>query len=202
MRKMLILLLLVSFTGCELLKDCPEIIKGKPENHLISDNELTAVRYLITSNNLNSDNCLFYKYEVDYLRYYHVWCNQYVNNLKIFSNDLIFHFDPQGHFESLSGTIISEIDVDPFPVMSSTEARAIYLQKLDEDGSDSDSKRKIKKHCLRCELGYYDLNAGVSYTTPEFILAWKISPDGSVYPSALINDPEESLINYDNGIRY
>jgi Zn-dependent metalloprotease len=202
MKRILIPLLLLHFLSCERLKDCPEIIKGKSEDHLISDQELSTVKSLFISNNLNYDNFQFNRLQKDDLGHHHVRCFQYVNNLKILSNDLIFHFDAQGHYYTLSGTIISTMDIEPSPSMDISELREIYLKSLEEDDSYFGSKKKIENDCLRCELGYYNLNAGISYTTPDFRLAWKIKPDKSDYPVAVVNDSEKSLIYYDNGIRY
>jgi Zn-dependent metalloprotease len=202
MKKAIIILILSQLFGCVFFKDCPDVIKGKPKNHIVSDKDLSSIKSLFSYNGLSLDNYQFYQLQRDELGYAHVRCFQFVNNLKLLSDDLIFHFDNHSIYNFLSGTIISNIEVDSSPTMNVSEVKNIFLKRIDEDDSFYGNKRKIENDCFLCELGYWDLNAGISYSTPDFRLAWKIKSDQSDYPMAIINDSEESIIYYDNGIRY
>jgi hypothetical protein len=202
MKNTLILIFTIALFSCEDQKTCQEIIMGKPDNHLITDSELSTVKSMFKSNNLNLDNFQVYRLQIDDLGQYHVRCYQYVNNLKLLLNDEIFHFDRLGYYKSLSGEIIDMIDIEPSPAMDIQEVKDIFFQSLEKDKSYSGDKRDIEDGCIICELGYFNLNSGISYTSPDFRLAWIVRPDGSDYPFALIIDPEKALKYYDNGIRY
>jgi Zn-dependent metalloprotease len=211
MKRILSLVLLISLGACENSKDsvtCDdtdfsyEIVKGKPDNNLISTAELDTVKDLFELNNLNFDNFLVYRFEKDDLGYIHVKCYQYINNLKVFSNDVIFHFDYKGHYCALSGELISNIDIKTSPSMHVCEVINLFLLNIECDNFKGYPIKEYIAGGFKCELGYYDLNAGVGYASQNFKRAWRISPNEQDYPYALINDSDYSLIYYDNGIRY
>ena len=202
MKKVLILIILIHLFACEKSKLCSDVIKSKPDNHLISDSELKTVISLFKSNNLNLDNFLIYRLQKDDLGYTHVRCYQYINNLNVFSDDVIFHFDKQGHYYFLSGELISNIDIKPSPSMDVREVIKLFFHNVENDGFYSNNKKQIEDGCFLCELGYFDLNAGTSYASQNFRLVWRIRPEESEYPYAFINDSDNTLIYYDNGIRY
>jgi Zn-dependent metalloprotease len=202
MKKVLVLIILIHLFACEKSQLCSDIVKGKPENHLISDSELNIVTSLFKSNNLSLDNFCVFRLQKDDLGYSHVRCYQYINNLKILSDYVIFHFDKTGHYYFLSGEIIPNIDIKPSPSMDVREVISLFLQSVKNDDFYSTSIKQIENGCISCEIGYYDLNAGISYASQNFKLAWRIRPEESEYPFALINDSNNTLIYYDNGIRY
>ncbi len=203
MRKILIPVILFLAFACENSIEnssvCPDCIKGKPENHLINAQDLTTAKFLFSSNNINLDNYRIYEFGIDDIGYRHVRCYQYVNNLILLNEKLIFHFDALAKLKSLSGTIITDIDCDSIPSMDISDVKKIYIQKVGEDDAPNIDKTKIEDGCLLCEFGYYNVNAYVSFSTPVFILAWKVKPEGSAYPYAYINDSTRTVINYYNG---
>lgn len=201
MKKYIVLLVLLQLVSCETGKFCSDVIRGKPD-HLISDKELTAVKSLFKSNNLSLDNFQVYRLQLDDLGHHHVRCYQFVNDLNVFSNEVIFHFNKTGHYSSISGEIISEISIDPYPVLDQQAVTQLFLKRGETDEFSSENLRDFKGRCYSCEIGYWDLNAGISYTTPDFRLAWRVKPEGHDYPVAIINDAESKIIYYDNGIRY
>jgi Zn-dependent metalloprotease len=203
MKKILIPVFLFLLIACENSSEisniCPDCIKGKPENHLISAQDLNTVKFLFSSNNINLDNYRVYEFGKDDIGMRHVRCYQYVNNLNLLNELLIFHFDAFGKFKSLSGNIISDIDCDSIPLMDISDIKTMYLQKVGEDSAKNIDKTKIKNGCILCESGYYNVNAYISFSTPDFILAWKVKPEGSTYPFAYINDSAKTVIKYING---
>lgn len=201
MGKCAIFLLMFFAVSCEVLTDCPKLVQGKPRGQLVSDQEFSTIKTLFKSNNLPYDSYQFFRLERDDLGIYHARCFQYVNNLKVLSGELIFHFDSRGHYESISGEIVSGIDVDDLPSMSLNEVENLFLNKVKEDHFYAGS-RKVMNDCIICELGYFNRNSGISYATPEYLLAWRVRPQKSDYPYAIIIDSEESVISFDNGIRY
>lgn len=204
MKKILISVILIQLFACE--KDnvniCSDLIKGKPINHLISDQEFNTVKSLFKSNNLSLDNFQVYKLQKDNLGYTHVRCYQYINDLIVFYGDVIFHFDNQNHYYILSGDLISDINVRPYSLLSTWQVGKLFLQSIKNDHFYGNDILHYENSCFSCELGYYDLNGGISYASPNFRLVWKIRPESSQYPYALIDDSERTLLYYDNGLRY
>jgi Zn-dependent metalloprotease len=200
MKKIFVLLIFISLVSCEELKICTDEIKGKPENNLIVESDFNTVKSLFSTNGLSLDNFLVYRLQKDELGYKHVRCYQYVNNLQVFSDDVIFHFNAQNKYYFLSGETINGIDISSDPNMNRSEAVELFLKTADEDGRYT--RNSLKDECFQCEIGYYDLNAGISYASHNFRLAWKIKCEDSDFPFAYINDTDKSMIYYDNGIRY
>ena len=86
--------------------------------------------------------------------------------------------------------------------MSTWEVGKMFLQNIKNDSYNRDKINQYEDGCFSCELGYYDLNAGIGYASQNFRLAWRITPEGSEYPVAYINDSDNSLIYYFDGIIY
>lgn len=201
MKKYIFLLILLQLVSCETGKFCSDVISGKPD-HLISDKELVAVKALFKSNNLSLDNFQVYRFQLDDLGHHHVRCYQFVNDINVFSNEVIFHFDKTGHYYFLSGEIISEINIDPSPGLDQQSVIRLFLKRGEADEFQGENLKDLEDKCFSCEIGYWDLNTGISYADTDFRLAWRIKPEGRDYPVAIINDEENKVIYYDNGIRY
>jgi Zn-dependent metalloprotease len=200
MKRITFLLFLFYICSCEDSNHCTDIIKGKPDNNLIAESDLNIVKFLFNTNNLSLDNFFVYRLQKDNLGYNHVRCYQYINNLQVFSDEVIFHFNAQNQYNFLSGEIISEINISPDPKLSKNEAVKLFLELVDEDGLYT--SKSLKDDCFLCEIGYYDLNAGSGNPTHNFKLAWKIHQEDSDIPFAYINDTDNRKIYYDNGVRY
>jgi len=200
MKKIVFLSFLILLSSCEKSNYCSEIIKGKPNNHLINDSDLQTVKSLFELNNLSLNNFLVYRLLKDDMGYKHVKCYQYVNNLKVFTDEVIFHFDAQNHYYVLSGELISGINIKTSPSLSKNDVIKIFLKNVEKDSHNNPNLEQIKDGCFLCELGYYDLNAGISYASQNFRRAWKINPEDSEFPVAFINDSDKSLIYYFSGI--
>lgn len=200
MKKLLAFIIFISLISCEDSKYCTDTITGMPDQNLISESDLSTVSSLFGTIGMSLNKYLVFRFQTDQLGGKHVKCYQYVNNIKIFSDEIIFHFDSQNRFTSLSGEIISTIDINSVPKMSKNDVVKLFLELVDEDGRFS--SRSLKNECIQCEIGYYDLNAGTSNQTHNFKLTWKIRGEDSVYPFAYINDTDKSKIYYDNGVRY
>lgn len=200
MKKIPVLIILICIVSCEDSKNCTDLIKGKPDYNLIAESDFNTVKSLFSANNLSLDNFLVFRLQKDDLGYKHVRCYQYVNNLQVFSDEVIFHFNTQNQYYFLSGEIISGIDISSNPKMSRSEAVNLFLDLVDDDGHFNSNN--LSDDCFKCEIGYYDLNAGTGNSTHSFKLAWKIQREDSDTPFAYIDDTDKSKIYYDNGIRY
>jgi len=194
--------LFISFISCQKDKNknnyCVNDISDYPSRALLTDNELKSIGALFDYNQMNYANYQFYKFQTDELGQQHVKCFQYINNLKIFTNDLIFHFGQNNRYSSLSGDLIKAISLDVKPQMAPGEIIDIFIDQVGKDHYYSTSE--IINSCFETEFGYYDLNAGTSYKPNLFTKAWFVKPKGREYPIAYIDDSKNSLIYYFNGI--
>jgi len=199
MKRIVIPLLLVLTVSCEMLSDCPKLVKGKPEGHLVDDSELKTIKTLFRASNLSYENYQFYSLECILSGEFYVSCHQYVNDLKVWTDDLFFHFDKNGRFESLSGDIVSAIDAGTSPSMDVTQAESRFLGRMNEDSFFRNSK-SVANGCITCELVYYDIAGMSGGSTPDYVLAWLVKPEKSDYPVAVIKDSDQSVLYYNNGI--
>jgi Zn-dependent metalloprotease len=181
---------------------CVNKVLDNPNTIIISEEELIVVKPLFESNRIDYSNYLFYKLQTDELGYHHVRCYQFINNLKVFTNDLIFHFNQAGKYYYLSGNLITKIDLNPESSMIQNNVIKKYLNELNNDDCYTGNKEDIIKGCFDVEFVYYNLNAGISNADKNFTKAWKVKPKSKKYPFAYINDMTSNTIYYDNGIRY
>jgi Zn-dependent metalloprotease len=209
----LTILLLIGFISCEsdtaseieiesTNEYCINRILNNPDSIILPEAELSFIKTLFNANHISFNNYQFYSLQKDELGYHHIRCRQFINNLDVFSNVLFFHFDSNGNYSSQSGTIINETLPDPKPSMNEKNVVEKFLSELNKDGFHSNNTEAIKSGCFDCELGYYNLNAGKSFTVNNFARVWKVKSKNREYPYAIINDSNGSVIYYDNGIRY
>jgi Zn-dependent metalloprotease len=181
---------------------CVNQIRNSSATIVLSLHQMDTIKLLFDYNHLDYSKYLFYSLQNDELGYHHVRCYQFENNLQVFTNDLIFHFNDKNNYYFLSGYLVGKINLDTSSKMSSDSVVAKYLYALEQDKDYVDDKKEIFNNCFDLEFGYYDLNAGTSNTSKNFTKAWKIKPAKSDYPYAYINDTKSEIISYDNGIRY
>jgi Zn-dependent metalloprotease len=181
---------------------CINRIFDSPRIQLISEEDFNEVKSLFVSNNLDYSNFQFFKFQTDNFGYHHARCYPFINNLKVFTNDLIFHFDKNNNYKSMSGHLVDGIDLDSIPSMDKKSVIEKYLNEINNDEFNSAKKDSIIKNCFELEFGYYDLNAGKSFSVKNFTKAWKVYPKAKVYPFVYVNDMTSNIIYYDNGIRY
>lgn len=163
--------------------------------------EIDSIKYLFDVNQLDYTKYQFHGFMRDDLGYHHIFCSQYKNGLKLFTNDLGFHFNQRNEYSFLSGEIIGMITLSVKPAMNQRRAVAKYIDALNNDNFNFANKEAIKSNCFDVQFGYYDLNAGTG-NNAEFTKAWKVKPADMDYPYAYINDKNSSVILYDNGIRF
>lgn len=202
MRKTQILLLVLFLVSCEKKHDCPDIVSGLPEYEDITNQELGSISSLFILNGLNQENLHFSNLFIDEFGHRHASCYQYVNNLKILSGELVYHFNGLGKFYWLSGHYADIIDLGTVPDLAVADLKNIYRNSMDNDTYFSSSSKQIAEGCVVCELGYFNLNSGTEIETPLWCLAWNVHPDNADYPAAIINDSNGFLINYKNGINH
>jgi len=180
---------------------CVKTIKDSPTTNVLSKSEMDVIKSLFNNNHLNYKELRFTRLQKDELGHHHVRCYQFINNLKVFTSDLIFHFDKNNRYYFLSGDLISAIDLNTKPSMNQDLIVEKFINAL-QDNIYIGDKEKIINGCFNVEFGYYDLNAGIGYADAKFTKAWLIKPRNQDYPFAYINDKNSEVIYYDNGIRY
>jgi hypothetical protein len=149
-------------------------------NHtLLPDKEIDTIKYLFRKNNLGSTNLQFselYKHDDSKA----VFCNQYVNNLKVFIYILGFRFNESDSLTSSSGQKITGIDLPNTPRLSNSYVRGVFVNELGKGDflifSDSINE-VIANGCINIEFGYFDLNIS-QYMQYKFTPAWHVQPVG------------------------
>jgi len=195
-----------SFISCEQFETesqyCVNRIHNSVTTISLLQNQIDSIKYLFDYNHLDNTKYQFYSFQLDELGYHHVKCYQFKNNLKLFTNDLIFHFNEKNYYYFLSGKLIEKVSLDSKSTMHYNSVVKKFIYALDQDKDFFGDKEIIKNNCFDVEFGYYDLNIGISNTSENFTKAWKINPTNNDYPYAYINDMNSVVICYDNGIRY
>jgi len=179
---------------------CINRISDKPAQLLVNNEEMLIIKTLFETNHLNYSNYQFYRLETDQIGYQHARCYQFVNGLKVFYNELIFHFDPKGGFSSLSGNIIEGIPPGNNPSMCENNIVAIFLAEISKDEYYKHNFESLKSGCFDIEFGYYDLNTDLGIKDRRYTKAWKVTPKGTEYPVAFINDINSSVLYFFNGV--
>jgi len=196
----IVLLLSGSFSSCYQEEPRKEeepcvnrIIQDSPSTTVLSKSEIDEIKRLFNASQLDYKQYQFSQFQKDELDYKHVRCKQFINGLKILTSDLIFHFDKNDRYYSLSGRIVGKIDLDVIPSMNQDDVVQIYIDYVLNDQCRSDaSKEEIINGCFDIEFGYailYDY-----WSSNIFSKVWHISPKGSIYPTARINDDNAKLI--------
>jgi|GEM_PF-2046769 len=217
MNNMLLLIGIISiaFLSCEQIEEDEEIFVDNcplvndstfyveriysSRTHKVSNGDLKTINYLFAKNNITLNNLRVYKLQTDELGYYHVRCDQYYDGLPLFTEAVIFHFENGGYLYYISGDMIDSINIDTIPDISA-ESTGVILYKCITSDSDSHQVLMKKSTCFEAELGIFDINAGVSYTDKNFVLAWKVEPRNAESPHLIINAKTDSLIRYYNGV--
>jgi len=181
---------------------CIRRIVTNPDTCIISEENLNTIKTLFESNHLDYSKYQFFKFVTDDFGGHHAGCYQFIHDLKVFSNTLIFHFNQAGNYYSLSGDIIEDIPLNAIPSMNQKYVVDKFLIELSKDHLYAGSKEEISHGCFDVEFGYYDLNAGAGLVEKKFTKAWRVKPKNNKCPVAYINDMTSGVIYYDNGIRY
>ena len=173
---------------------CVNKIINSPNTSILSEAELKTIKSLFDFNHLSYSNLQFFRLQTDELGYHHVRCYQYINNLILYSNDLIFHFNQNNVYYFLSGDLFNKIDLDNKTTMNQNDVIEIFFKEVEKDFYSID-----EINCVDLEFGYCDLDTDTGGDHP-FAKAWRVKPKGKDYPVAYIDDTKHELIGYSNGI--
>lgn len=204
------IVLIICFISCNKLNEvaspvvnkenkyCITRLRSNPDSILVSQGDLSIAKSLFDFNQLDYHTLQFYRVQTnDPLGYYHVRCNQFVNGLKVFREDVIFHFKPTKKYDLLSGKLVAHIDLDTVPSMPHDTLIDMFIEKLNKD--DFYKMNTYPDSCFDIEFGYFDY---YGFPEPNYIKAWKVTLKDREYPYTFINDITSTAFYYDNGIRY
>jgi Zn-dependent metalloprotease len=159
---------------------------------------MDSVKYLFARNKLDYTKFLFIGYQKDEYGSY-VRCDQFVNNLIVFTSEVVFEFDKNDNYTFLSGHLAQTTNLSTRPFMNQYRVARKFVDAIEQDGVYK-GNTEITGGCFDVEFGYYDLNAGTNNTGEKITKAWKIHPTNNDYPFAYINDENLEIIYFDNGI--
>ena len=185
--------------SCKTAKNasCVQVIQNSPATSVLPASEMNVIKSLFNNNRMDYANYQFYQLDKDDLGFHHVRCYQFVNNLRVFSADLIFHFNQNNTFYLVSGNQIKSIKLDDKPSLNRKKVVELFVQKLSQEKASMVDK-DIVKGCFEIELGY----AALDDSNGKFAKVWQAKPAGRDYPYAYINDDNSEVIYYDSGVRY
>jgi len=176
---------------------CVKVIQNSPTISILPESEMNVIKSLFESNRMTYANYQFYQLNTDDLGFHHVKCYQFVNNLKVFSEELIFHFNRNKEYYLLSGNLINSIGLDVKSSLNRNKVAEIFIRKIEQENAVMVDK-DILKGCFEIEFGY----VGLDDSNKKFAKAWKAKPKDKDYPYAYINDADSEIIRYDNGVRF
>ena len=176
---------------------CVTVVQNSPATPLLPSSELSVISALFHRNGMDDAKYQFYQLDTDDLMFRHVRCYQFVDNLKVFSEDLIFHFNQDDSCYLLSGKLIQQTGLNAKPSMHPNRVVEIFIGRITQEKTALVDNNMIKG-CFEVELGY----ACFDDSNEKLTKVWKAKPKDKDYPFAYINDANEAIMYYDNGVRY
>ena len=176
---------------------CVTVIQNSLTTPVLPESEMNVIKSLFAANRMDDTKYQFYRLDKDDLGFTHVRSYQYVNGLRVFSADLIFHFNQNGAYYLLTGNLINSTGLDARPSLNPQKVAEIFSQRIGQEKA-SMVDATVSKGCFEIEFGY----AGLDNSNEKFAKVWKAKPAGKDSPFAYINDDTSEIIYYDNGVRY
>ncbi len=180
---------------------CSHDISASPDSLILADSDIAYIKSLFDSNHLSEANLQFYRLDSNLPGWHRVRCCQFIHNLKIFTNQLIFVFDEENKLSSVTGNYVSTLHLDSLPVSNIDDVIRKYIHAVKKDHHIPFEKQEITKNCFNYEFGYYDKNITRNKTRHNFTKAWKVTPEGFGFPVIYLEDKTLKTIYYDDGIK-
>lgn len=180
---------------------CAKIVSSNPNEKVLPDQELNSIHTLFVKNDLSSTNLQFIYYFNDSTTGLKVVTGvQYVNDLKVFTNNLVYTFNGNDSLISMNkNDIVQDLSLSATPKLSTKKVREVFLDEVSKDIFENKDST-IGENCVDMEFGYYDINRVTNDTTFNYTTAWKAYPQDRKFPYAFINDQNSDLLEYNNGI--
>lgn len=181
--------------------------------HSINSADIADVDNLFLTNGVDNSRYHYFKYVKTALQTYYppyairdsraVMVDQYVNGIRIFNAERVFHF-MDGVYEGVNGAdAITSSSLAPVANLTLGQVRKLFMDDMKADGFRFIYDR-YKDSCLWAEFGYYCLPGPTGAPTTTLIKAWRVTIKNSVYPSeypaAVYADNNGEKKYYDDGI--
>jgi len=159
---------------------CAVRITDTENEQVLTDRQLATINALFEKNKLEKPaNTRFAEY-YDYDGEIVIFCDQYVNHVKVFIHKLSYRFDKSGILRWQNGRRVTTINKPSVPFSGSAFIRAAFVKELKEGVfwipiSDS-IEDVIAEECIQLEFGY--MNTRLDDTIAEFAPAWNVKPEG------------------------
>ena len=176
---------------------CVKVIQNSLSTPILPESEMNVIKSLFETNRMAYANYQFHQLDTDDFGFHHVKCYQLINNLKVFSEELVFHFNQNNEYYLLSGNLIHSIGLNAKSSLNQNKVMDIFIRKIEQEKASMVNK-DILKECFEVEFGYVRLDD----STETFAKAWKVKPADKNYPYAYIDDKSSKIIYYDNGVRF
>jgi hypothetical protein len=122
---------------------------------------------------------------------------QYINGLPIISYDFGYLFK-NNILQETTGKIYSSINLDTRSTQTLPRLRELYIAEVGKNAI-ANNATKLEDSCLVAQFGYYDLNATINNSTPNFVKAWGVTPKHAPYPQVFFRDDNGKTILYNGG---
>ncbi len=190
---------------------CIEKIIIPLTGHSINGADIPVANTLFTNNNIDNSKYRYYQYLHDSVQTYFppyskfdskvVKVDEYTNGLRIFTGQLVFEFKNE-LFNFKAGLPTNGTTLNTTTNLTLGQLRKLFIDNIEQFDNKGN---QYKDSCFKAEFGYFNLNAGISYSTENLIKAWRVTLKNSLspseYPIAYYQDNDGKLIYYDNGIR-
>jgi Zn-dependent metalloprotease len=160
-------------------------------NPLIRDEAL----HLLHQNNLSFEGLVVREVEEDDLGFTHIRCDQSFQELPVFKEEMIYHFNEKGELYFTSGERLVEREVNTNPQVNKDQAGETALEEIKKIKIAQDS---IPEN-LKAELGF--LREKLGDTSSSLVLVWKIIPQEGDYPQVFVDAQKGTVVYSDSGIR-
>lgn len=176
------------------------VFEVKVNDQAIDPAWLEKVQELFNRNRLKLDDLIPKEVEADDLGYTHARFDQTVNHLRVFHQEVIYHFDQNGQLSSVSGRRLEPSANSAAPTLTKEAAAQIAAAEM-QTMAGKEQLRQLTLQELNAELGYYHQSAG-DEEAADLVLTWKIEPKSQRYPLIFVNAETGSIVDSDSGIRY
>lgn len=204
MKKYLYMFVLMAGLSCQKNgtgtdNNCTNFIQASPSDLLVTQQQMDTIVLILNKYKVDYSNLQFYQYSNN--GFYLISGYQFVNHLKLFTDEITYLLSRSDTLLHISGTRIINIDKPATQRLNINGVRALYFNTIEKD-SIYRSAGQIIDSCLDFEFGYYNKNVHNLSKPKDFTTAWKVNPHRSDHPLTYINDINDSILDYNNGIYF
>jgi Zn-dependent metalloprotease len=156
--------------------------------HLIPSAQIARMEALMKQNGKSLEGLQAYRFEKDEIGQTHIRFYVYVKGIR--ADETIYHFNADGTLSSIT----NEFD-------ASLYSNLLTTPKITADQAIQIAANKIKNSSLIASKEFWNKNIG-NPGAKDIVLAWRVNPNNSSSPYAIIDAETGEIIYFDDGIRY